>query len=73
MSRQFLHVGDRVLLAKRLATYHGCDTGTVHALYDGMEDTVEVLLDNGIYTCTDPPRLTLLPQLGESAYTGDRP
>lgn len=48
---------DRVRLDERLAAYHGCEWGTVHAVHGGTEDTIEVLLDNGTYTCTDPPRL----------------
>lgn len=52
-----LAVGDRVELAPKNALYHGCAHGVVHALYDGQEDTIEVLLDNGDYTCLDPRHL----------------
>lgn len=50
--------GERVKLDESLAAYHGCEYGVVFAVYDGGEDTVELLLDSGIYTCTDPPRIT---------------
>jgi hypothetical protein len=49
--------GDRVELKGPNALYHGCADGMVHAVYAGMEDTIEVLLDNGTYTCVDPRHL----------------
>ena len=55
--------GDRVSLDESLAAYHGCRFGVVHAIHGGTEDTVEVRLDSGSFTCTDPPRLTLISRL----------
>lgn len=57
MIRAALKPGDRVELVGKLALYHGVAHGTVHAIHDGHEDTVELLLDNGVYTCTDPPKI----------------
>lgn len=49
--------GARVELAAPNALYHGCAHGVVHAIYGGAEDTIEVLLDNGVFTCLDPRHL----------------
>lgn len=62
--------GDRVKLDARLAAYHGCEYGTVYAVWPGLEDTIELRLDTRdyrvnhdtgyVYTCTDPDRLTVV-------------
>lgn len=50
--------GDRVELKGPNALYHGCAHGTITAAYnDGREDSLTVLLDNGIYTAKDPSHL----------------
>ena len=63
MTEDDLMRGDRVRLDERLAEYHGCKYGTVHAIWTGAEDTVEVYLDTGVFTCTDPSRLMLMNRL----------
>jgi hypothetical protein len=65
--------GDRVRLDYRLALYHGTDRGRVHAIHPGTEDTVEVLLDSGVYICTDPERLTLLSSLAAAPSVSAEP
>jgi hypothetical protein len=49
-----LQEGDRVRLK------HEDELGTIHAIWDGAEDTIEVRLDSGRFTCCDAPHLELV-------------
>ena len=56
MSEQWgtVHKGDRVEID------HTGERGVVYEVWKGMEDTVEVALDSGSFTCVDPPNVTVL-------------
>lgn len=36
------------------------ERGIVHAVWDGLEDTIEIKLDSGSFTCRDPHHLKLI-------------
>lgn len=49
-----VHKGDRVEIDS------SGERGVVHMVWPGREDTVEVALDSGGFTCVDPPLVTVL-------------